>query len=75
MSWSLIKVTFSGSLEWPLYTGLTVCYIDQLSGKLEGDVTSLSESSQREVGDNREKWGDFWEKSIAINRNIVSRPR
>jgi hypothetical protein len=27
-----------------------------------------------EVGDNREKWGDFWEKSIAINRNIVSRP-
>jgi hypothetical protein len=30
-------------------------------------VTSLSESSQGEVGDNREKWGDFWEKSIAIN--------
>jgi hypothetical protein len=25
------------------------------------------------VGDNREKWGDFWEKSIAINQNIVSR--
>jgi hypothetical protein len=23
-------------------------------------VTSLSESSQGEVGDNREKWGDFW---------------
>jgi hypothetical protein len=21
-----------------------------------------------------EKWGEFWEKSIAINRNIVSRP-
>jgi hypothetical protein len=41
--------------------------------KLEGEVTSLSESSQGEVGDNREKWGDFWEKSIAINRNIVSR--
>jgi hypothetical protein len=36
-------------------------------------VTSLSESSQGEVRDNREKWGDFWEKSIAINRNIVSR--
>jgi hypothetical protein len=35
-------------------------------------VTSLSESSQGEVGDNREKWEDFWEKSIAINRNIVS---
>jgi hypothetical protein len=42
--------------------------------KLEGEVTSLSESSQGEVGDNREKWGDFWEKSIAINRNIVSQP-
>ena len=42
--------------------------------KLEGEVTSLSESSQGEVGDNREKWGDFWEKLIAINRNIVSRP-
>jgi hypothetical protein len=25
------------------------------------------------VGDNREKWGDFWEKLIAINRNILSR--
>jgi hypothetical protein len=45
--------------------------------KLEGEVTSLSESSQGEVGDNtvnREKWGDFWEKLIAINRNIVSQP-
>jgi hypothetical protein len=40
----------------------------------EGEVTSLSESSQGEVGDNREKWGDFWEKLIAFNRNIVSRP-
>ena len=30
--------------------------------KLEGEVTSLQESSQGEVGDNREKWGDFWEK-------------
>jgi hypothetical protein len=37
----------------------------------EGEVTSLSESLQGEVGDNREKWGDFWEKLIAINRNIV----
>jgi hypothetical protein len=37
-------------------------------------VTSLSESSQGEVGDNREKWGDFWEKLIAINQNIVSQP-
>jgi hypothetical protein len=25
-------------------------------------VTSLSDSSQGEVGDNREKWGDFWQK-------------
>jgi hypothetical protein len=31
--------------------------------KLEGEVTSLSESSQGEVGDNRENWGDFWEGS------------
>jgi hypothetical protein len=27
--------------------------------KLEGEVTSLSESSQGKVGDNREKWGNF----------------
>jgi hypothetical protein len=28
-----------------------------------------------EVEDNREKWGDFWEKlKFAINQNIVSRP-
>jgi hypothetical protein len=29
-----------------------------------------------EVEDNmyREKWGDFWDKLIAINRNIVPRP-
>jgi hypothetical protein len=40
--------------------------------KLEGEVTFLSESSQGEVGDNRKKWGDFWEKSIAINQNIVN---
>jgi hypothetical protein len=35
-------------------------------------VASLLESSQGEVGDNKEKWGDFWDKSIAIIRNIVS---
>jgi hypothetical protein len=29
-------------------------------------VTSLSESSQGKVGDNREKWRDFWEKLIGI---------
>jgi hypothetical protein len=40
--------------------------------KLEGEVTSLSESSQEEVGDNREKWGDFWEKLIVINSYIVA---
>jgi hypothetical protein len=34
--------------------------------KLEGEMTSLSESSQGEVGDNREKWGVFWEKLIVI---------
>jgi hypothetical protein len=34
--------------------------------QIRGEVTSLSESSQGEVGDNREKWGDFWEKLIAI---------
>jgi hypothetical protein len=33
-------------------------------------VTSLSESSQGEVGDNREKWGDFWEKSIGIRNSL-----
>ena len=54
--------------------------LDQMVGsglttfKLEGEVTSLSESSQGEVGDNRVKWGDFLEKLIAINRNIVLRP-
>jgi hypothetical protein len=35
-------------------------------------VTSLPESSQGEFGDNKEKWGDFWEKLIAINRNNLS---
>jgi hypothetical protein len=33
--------------------------------KLEGEVTFLSGSSQGE--DNREKWGDLWEKLMAIN--------
>ena len=47
---------------------------DPTTLKLEGELTSLSESSQGEVGDNREKWGDFWEKLIVINRNIDSRP-
>jgi hypothetical protein len=39
----------------------------------EGEVTYLSGSSQGGVGDNREKWGYFWEKLIVINQNIVSR--
>jgi hypothetical protein len=39
--------------------------------KLEGEVTSLSESSQGEVEDNKEKWGDIWEKLIAINRKKI----
>jgi len=43
--------------------------------KLEGEVTSLSESSQGEVEDNRENWVDFCGKlKFVINRNIVSRP-
>jgi len=37
--------------------------------KLEGEATSLSESSQGEVEDNREKWGDFWEKLMAIKEH------
>jgi hypothetical protein len=57
----------------PFNIGFTV-YRAPTTFKLEGEVTSLSESSQGEVGDNREKWGDFWEKLIAINRNIVSTP-
>jgi hypothetical protein len=40
---------------------------------LEGEVTSLSESSQEEVGENREKWGDFWEKSIAVNQEFPTK--
>jgi len=42
--------------------------------KLEGEVTSLSDTSQREVEDNRKKWGDFWEKLMVINQNFVLRP-
>jgi hypothetical protein len=42
--------------------------------KLDGEVTSLSGSSQGEVEDNRKKWGDFWEKLMVINRNIVLWP-
>ena len=42
--------------------------------KLEGEVTSLSGSAKGEVEDNREKWGDFWEKLMVINGNIVLRP-
>jgi hypothetical protein len=56
---------------WPLVRG---AFRAPTTFKLEGEVASLSGSSQGEVGDNREKWGDFWDKLIAINQNIVSRP-
>jgi hypothetical protein len=39
--------------------------------KLEGKDTVLSETSQGEAEDNREKWGDFREKLIVKNQNIV----
>ena len=42
--------------------------------KLEGEVTSFSGSSQGEVEDNRKKSGDFWEKLMVINQNIVLQP-
>jgi len=41
--------------------------------KLEGEVTSLSRA-HREKWETTQKWGDFCEKLIEINRNIVSRP-
>jgi hypothetical protein len=42
---------------------------------LWNDCQALTTSKlEGEVEDNREKWGDFWEKLIAINQNIVSRP-
>jgi len=44
--------------------------VTSLSKSSQGEVTSLSESSQGEVEVNREKWGDFWDKLRAINRNI-----
>jgi len=37
-------------------------------------VTSLSRRSEGEVEDSREKWGDFWEKLMAIIRNNALRP-
>jgi hypothetical protein len=37
-------------------------------------VTSLSESSQEEVEDNREKWGDFWEKLMGIIETLFCDP-
>jgi hypothetical protein len=53
---------------------LPFCLLNYHLQKLENNYPGLpllSESSQGEVGDSREKWGDFWEKSIAINQNIV----
>jgi hypothetical protein len=42
--------------------------------KLEGKVTPLSESSQGEVADNREKWGDFWEVNLRTltERHVIT---
>ena len=34
----------------------------------------LSGKSEGEVEDNREKWGDIWEKLMAIIRNNALRP-
>jgi hypothetical protein len=45
--------------------GKNIFSLHQIS-KRHIEATSLSESSQEEVEDNREKWGDFWEKLIAI---------
>ena len=42
--------------------------------KLQGEVTSLSGSSEGEVVNNREKQEDFREKLMGINQNIVLGP-
>ena len=46
---------------------LVMRFRDHTTFKLEEEVTSLSESSKGEMEDKREKWGNFWEKLIAIN--------
>jgi hypothetical protein len=61
---------FSVKLE----TKMTTTYQDFTTFKLEGEVTSLSESSMGKVEDNREKWGDFCEKLIVINQSVVLSP-
>ena len=61
---------FSVKLE----TKMTTTYQDFTTFKLEGEVTSLSKSSMGKVEDNREKWGDFWEKLIVINQSVVLSP-
>jgi hypothetical protein len=53
---------------------MTTTYQDFTTLKLEGEVTSLSKSSMGKVEDNREKWGDFWEKLIVINQSVVLSP-
>ena len=35
------------------------------------EVSSLSGSAKGEVENNIVKWGDFWEKQMVINGNIV----
>ena len=39
--------------------------------KIEGEVISPSGSAKGEVENNIVKWGDFWEKLMVINGNIV----
>ena len=38
---------------------------------IQGSVHFQIRGRSTNVEDNREKWGDFWEKLITINRNIV----
>jgi hypothetical protein len=60
------------AIKWQFDLACQVCRFLEcgprapITFKLEGEVTSLSESSQGEVGDNREKWGDFWEKILQL---------
>jgi hypothetical protein len=42
----------------------------QIKGRSDFSFRELTGRSTN-VEDNRKKWGDFWEKLITINRNIV----
>ena len=57
---------------------LTLHFFVWIQGSVHFQFRGRSDFSFREltgrstnVEDNREKWGDFWEKLITINRNIV----